>query len=225
MLVVEPGGRPALLSAPEPPRWVPEGACPESVRFASPGGREVYAVWWSSRADGSAALLGARSDDGGERWTVPVPVDTTDRGRLRCDRPPPAITADRLTGYVHVAYFLEGPHGPGVFFSHSMERAELFHAPMLIVYGERPSHAAIASDGRTVTVAFQDPNTVLPRISLAISHTDGHLFEQRVVRISPASVAAEYPHVGVRGRTVAVGWTTPGARADRMVVRVGVARD
>src|SRR5829696_4543473 len=81
-------------------------ACPGSARVAAMGG-ELHAVWWAPRADSSAALLAARSADGGTTWSAPVPVDTLDRGRAGCRRPPPALAADARTGYVDVVYFLQ----------------------------------------------------------------------------------------------------------------------
>lgn len=229
VLVIQPTGAPALVDAPDIPAWRPAGACPGSVSFA---GRDAerYAVWWNARTDGSVALLGARSEDGGVTWSAPVVVDTADRSDDGCRRPPPALAVDQRSGYVHAAYFLHGPDGPGVFFAHSMERAVLFHPPIQIVYGERPSRVAIAADGGMVAVAFQDPNTAAPRIAVAISRTDGHIFEHRIHGVSAEHVSAQEPRVGVRGRTVAVGWNElPRTRSDDAagvtVVRMGVARD
>ncbi len=206
-LVIGTDGAPALtVGSPAPTAWEAEGACAGSVRFARGAGAEVHAVWWQPREGGSAALLASRSKDGGLSWEPVVPVDTLDGARLGCGRPAPAITVDAITRYVHVAYFLDGPQGPGVFFSHSMEGGSLYHAPVPIVYGERPSAVDIASDGSTVAIAFQDPNTSAPRVSVALSTTDGHLFELRLPRISASSSAAERPLVGVSGDRVAVAW-------------------
>jgi len=206
-LVIEPSGAPALITVPPASAtWEPEGACTGSARYGRGADGEVHAVWWAPRQDGSAALLARRSQDGGASWEPFVPVDTMDRARLGCDRPPAAITVDDRTGYVHIAYFLHGPHGPGIFFSHSMERGTFYHAPVPIVYGERPSAVAIASEGSAVAIAYQDPNTSAPRVSLALSSTDGHLFELRLPRISSGSAAADRPLVDVRGDRVAVAW-------------------
>lgn len=223
ILVLAENGAPALVPAPATPAWIPEGACPSSVRFAD-GAAERYAVWWAPRADGSAQLLGARSDDGGGTWTPAVPVESEDRWTgAGCDRPPPAVTVDHHTGYIHVAYFAHGPDGPGVFFSHSMERATYFHDAVQIVYGPRPAHVAVAADGAIVAVAYQDPNSRLPRISVRISRTEGHLFETPITGVSAGNVAAHEPRVSVQGSTVAVGWTAGGADGVPMV-RVGMAR-
>jgi hypothetical protein len=204
-------------------------ACPGSVRFAGAGGA-LYAVWWAPRPDGSAALLASRSDDGGSHWGDAVPVDTLDESALGCERPAPAIVADAATGYVHVVYFLSGPSGPGVFFAHSMERGALYHAPVPIVYGDRPVRAAVAADGDLVAVAYEDPNAARPRIGLALSRTMGHLFEERLPPVSGANVASTEPRVAVRGRTVAVAWTarpsgSSGAEPGVTVVRLGRLRD
>ena len=165
MLAIGDDGRARIEPTPNPSQPVTDtGACARSVRYARAGAREVHAVWWRVRGDSSAALIAARSEDGGATWAPPVPVDTTDRGVSGCDRPPPSITADAGTGYVHVAYHLRGTEGAGVFFSHSMERGAIYHAPMVIVYGERPAATSVASSGRTVVVAFENPNSARPRI-------------------------------------------------------------
>lgn len=228
VLVIEEDGAPALVSAPVAPAWVPGGACAASVRFADgPTGR--YAVWWAARDDGSAELRGARSDDGGVTWTDAVPVEREDRWTVGCARPAPAVAVDPRTGYIHVAYFAHGPDGPGVFFSHSMERATFFHDAVQIVYGARPAEVAVAADGSTVAVAYQDPNSRAPRISVRISRTDGHVFETPVTGVSAGNVSASDPRVSVKGRTVAVGWTAvPRIESDTegvTVVRVGVTRE
>lgn len=223
MLVIEDDGAPALVAASPQPSWMPEGACPASVRFAD-GAAERYAVWWAPRSDRSAELLGARSDDGGVTWTAAVPVEREDRWSVGCDRPAPAVAVDRRTGYIHVAYFAHGPHGAGVFFSHSMERATYFHDAVQIVYGPRPAQVAVAADGPIVAVAYQDPNSRAPRISVRISRTEGHLFETPVTGVSPSNLSAHAPRIGVKGSTVAVGWTAGGTDGVPMV-RVGFARD
>ena len=222
ILVIEGDGAAALVPAPEQPSWVPEGACAASMRFAE-GSAERYAVWWAPRDDGSAELRGARSDDGGVTWTAAVPVETEDRWSVGCDRPAPAVAVDHRTGYIHVAYFAHGPHGPGVFFSHSMERATYFHDAVQIVYGPRPAQVAVAADGPVVAVAYQDPNSRAPRISVRISRTEGHLFETPVTGVSAANLSAHDPRVSVKGSTVAVGWRVGDPRGVPMV-RVGLAR-
>ena len=201
-------------------------ACPGSLQIARATATEVYGVWWSPRPDGSVRLLSSRSADGGASWMQPVPVDTTDRGGRGCARPAPAIAADSTTGYVHVVYYVEGPDGPGLFFSHSMEGGELYHEPVPVVYGRGPVSGAVAADGNTVVVAYEDPNTRRPRVGLQISHTMGHLFEERIPVVSGGNVASSEPKVAVRGRTVAVGWTErpTGSRGDEEgvpVVKVG----
>jgi hypothetical protein len=205
---------------------VPPGAiCPGSLRLARTPAA-VYAVWWAPRADSGARLLAAHSTDGGRNWSAAAPVDTADRAVNGCRREPPAIAADPLSGYVHVTYALQAPEGPGVFFSHSMDRGISFHAPVPILYGERLGRTSVAADGDLVVVGFEDPNSRTPRIGLAISRTMGHIFEDRLLPVSGDHGAATYPLTAVRGRRIAVSWeqrstdTTPGVRA----VRVGVVR-
>ncbi|HEX6059918.1 MAG TPA: sialidase family protein [Gemmatimonadaceae bacterium] len=185
----------------------PRTACAESVRIASGAGDERYAVWWALREDSSAALLGARSGDGGETWDDPVPVDTLDRSHRGCARPAPSIAVDSATGYVHVAYWLEAPEGAGIFFSHSMEPDPLFfHAPVVIVYGDRPAQTAIAAERSIVAVAYQDPNARVARIAMHVSRSDGHIFEHRIPPLTPSAESAFAPRVAIHGRRVALAW-------------------
>lgn len=224
-LVIHDAGAAFVVPDPDTVSFRPAGACSGSVRFAQGLDSELHAVWWQPRRDGGAALLASRSLDSGVSWAAPVPVDTLDRARLDCRRPAPAITVDPLTRYVHVAYFLHGPHGPGVFFTHSMERGTFYHAPVPIVYGERPVAVSIASEGSAVAIAFQDPNTSAPRISVALSSTDGHLFEHRLPRISASGTAADRPNVSVRGDRLAVSWRARaigGTGESVTIVRSGV---
>ena len=228
-LALGEGEAPRLVE-PAAAATLPAGACPGSVRVARGPGDERLAVWWAVRPDSSAALLAARSTDGGRRWSASVPVDSTDRHRRGCARPAPSVAYDAASGYVHTAYWLEGAEGPGIFFSHSMEREPmLFHEPVPIVYGERPAQTAVAAEGGTVAVAFQDPNARTSRIAVRISRSDGHIFEHWVGPITSPADSAYAPRVAVRGRRLAVAWRggthAPGA-AGREVsyLRTGTLR-
>lgn len=220
-LVFHPTGAPALEGvarpAPSPAAGDPL-ACEGSVRTAASAGTEVYGVWWSRRGDGTAVLRAARSDDAGLTWSAPVAVDTTDRWAVACARPAPAIVADSISKYVHVTYFLHGPDGPGVFFSHSMDRGALFHAPVPILYGERPAETAVAAADSVVVVAFEDPNSKRPQVALAVSRSWGHIFARERPRASSLESPAARPLIALRDSLVAVAWRGP----DRSVVaRVG----
>lgn len=203
-------------------------ACPGSLRVAWAGAREIYAVWWAPRADSSAALLAARSRDGGRSWPDVAPVDTADRGSQGCRRPAASVAADASKGYVHVAYWLVGPGAPGIFFAHSMPGPLMFHAPVPIIYGERPGRTSVAASGDVVVVAYEDPNGVRPRVGLALSRTLGHTFDHRV-RVSTGVGAAVEPRVALAGGRVAVAWRQtrsgplgePVAAAGPMMVRFG----
>ena len=221
-LVLHPDGSPALESiAPVTTSPADTAACPGSLRTSALSSTEIYSVWWSRRPGGRAVLLSARSDDAGGTWTPPVPVDTTDRGTVACERPAPAIAADARSGYVHVTYFLTAPGGPGVFFAHSMERGELFHSPVPIMYGDRPSATAVAAADSVVIVAFEDPNSERSQIAIAMSRTWGHIFARERPEASAGTPAAEHPLVALRHPLIAVGWRGK----DRAVVaRVGTLR-
>ncbi|HEX2778162.1 MAG TPA: hypothetical protein VHM30_01610 [Gemmatimonadaceae bacterium] len=201
----------------------PAGACPGSVRVAWSGasGTERYAAWWAPRADSSAALLAARSVDGGRSWGAPEPVDTIDRANVGCSRPAPAIAADSASGYVHVAYSMRAPEGTGVFFSHSMERGHMFHSPVAIMYGEELTDAAIAVLRDTVAVAFVQPTGQHPGLGLALSRTMGHIFEHRLA--VPSATDASDPAVAIASGRVALGWVQrSSAAAAVLMTRVGI---
>jgi hypothetical protein len=189
-------------------------ACAGSLRVARGPGGSRYATWWGVRDDSSVVLLVARSGDGGGSWGAPAAVDTTDRGVRAGARPAPALAADSVNGYVHVAYFIDAAEGPGLFYAHQMDPRSPFEPPSVIVYGERPVSAAVASAGDTVIVAYEDPNRPRPQVELAFSRTGGHLFEERHIDVSGDDVAARAPRVtlGAGGR-VAVSWTERPAEA------------
>ena len=187
------------------------GACRGSLRIAWSGssGVERYAVWWSLRPDASAALLAARSADGGTTWSEPQPVDTLDRSDVGCARPAPAIAADSQTGYVHVAYAMHAPEGTGVFFAHAMDRGTMYHAPVAIVYGDRLVDVDVAALHDTVAVAYADPSMRYPHVGLALSRTLGHIFEMRiptVARTGSGNASASSPAVALAPGRIAVAW-------------------
>ena len=194
--------------------------CPRSLRVAGHAGKPLHVVWWSLRADSTAALLASRSDNRGITWNAVVPVDTTDVSQKGCDRLPPAIAVDAYSGYIHVVYSLENATGTGVFFSHSMEGGQLYHAPVPIVFGSRETAADVAAERSRVVVAYEDPNLreqSAGHIALAVSQTDGHIFEHRVP-VTGGGVAVSEPAVAIAGEKIAVAWKENGTR---MMARVG----
>ncbi len=212
-----------------------------SAAGAAPPGAAA-AVWWAQRPDRSASLYLSRTADGGRTWTAPLAVDTLDRSEAGCDRPAPSVTADAANGYLHVAYSMRAPEGPGVFYAHQMDPRGPFERPQVIVYGDRPAATSVASAGDRVVVAYEDPNTGgRPFVSLALSRTAGHSWQERVP-VSASNVAAERPVVALRGADgVVLGWversaprelaTTDDPRAavaplpSGVVVRVGRLRE
>lgn len=190
--------RAATLTPPAP-------MCAGSLRLAR-AGRTLFGVWWSPRPDSLARVVSAHSDDDGTTWSAVAPVDTTDRGATGCRREAPSIAADSLSGYVHVAYALLAPEGPGLFFSHSMDGGKTFHAPVPILYGERLGRTSVAASGDVVAVAFEDPNSGVPRVGLALSRTMGHIFEDRMLPVSDDNGAASRPLVAVLHHRLTVAW-------------------
>jgi hypothetical protein len=160
----------------------------------------------------------------GGPWESPVVADSTDRGRRGCGRPPPAISADAGSGYVHIAYFLEPLAGAGVFFAHSMDSAATFHAAVPIVFGNNPSRVSIDSEGDRVIVAFEDPNSVQPMIGISLSGTMGHIFENRM-RATSENGRARQPVVRLDGDSIRLWWSeyspNPAVSATRPMYRTG----
>lgn len=202
-------------------------ACAGTARNARLDDGTVAIAWWSVRPDSSAVLYAASSPDGGSTWTSRIRVDTADVNTTGCNRPAPSIAAS--AGFVHIAYSMRAPEGVGVFYAHSMNDGKHYEAPVTIVYGDRLSAAAVASDRGNVAVAYEDPSGSRPQIGLAISRDWGHIFQDRT-RGSTGVGSAIAPQVAISGREIAVSWlvgspAAGGGAADTTrptrVVRVG----
>ena len=196
--------------------------CARSLRVVPAPGRGLVAVWWSRRTNSRVQLVAAWRDSivathtlGA--WRGPIVVDSLDQGpadarsaehgTAGCARPAPSVAFDDQLGYVHVAYVLTGPEGPGVFYAHQMDPRSAFEAPQAIVYGERLGSARVAADGNVVAVGYEDPNSgARARIGLAVSRTAGHSFEERLLSSGTTSESRD-PYVTVRGRAVVEGWS------------------
>jgi hypothetical protein len=176
--------------------------CEGSVRLARDTTGDWYAAWWSAHTDSTADVVVSRSPDG-VTWSPAVRVDSTDAGRVGCQRPAPAIYAD--AGNIHVAYAMTAREGPGIFASHSMDGGMTFHSPVAVVYGERIGRTAIAARGDLVAVAYEDPNSSPQRVGLALSRTMAHLFQTREL-VSPSTGAAHAPAVALGDATIAITW-------------------
>jgi hypothetical protein len=145
-------------------------------------------------------------------------VDTTDVSSNGCQRPAPALTT--LGDDVYVAYSMIAPEGKGVFFAHSM--GSMLHSPVPVIYGERLVETGIAVEENRVAVAYEEPNGRRPQIDVALSMTQGHLFDWHATASRPVDVASS-PAVALAGREMAVSWlnTPPDGGAPNRVVRVG----
>ncbi|MES3035187.1 MAG: hypothetical protein V4813_14415 [Gemmatimonadota bacterium] len=194
-------------AAAAPPDVVP--ACPGSWVGAAPVRGSRWSAWWQIRTDSSAVLVAEQRDSVGGSLQR-VTVDSVDIARLGCARPAPSITVDSVNGYVHVAYYMVAPEGPGLFYSHLMDaRLKRFEPPMAIVYGEKPVRVTVASRADTVAVAYEDPNSEVGRIAMSMSLTSGHLFEQtaRLIPVSTSSQQASAPQIlRLSGAELWVGW-------------------
>lgn len=188
-------------------------------------GTAAFVAWWDVRPDSSASLMVAKSPEPAVGWEPGVEVDASDRSRRGCNRPPPAVTSDPGKGYVYLAYYAEPVAGDGIFFVHSMDNAATFHAPFPILFGENPARVAIAAKGDRVVVAYEDPNSVQPRIGVALSRTEGHLFEERTAASSDNS-RAKQPIVVLAADTIRVWWSeysaNPSVSATRPAYREGI---
>lgn len=222
----DPDTRSAIMSAKLPAISGTVSTCSRSIRSAGDS-LDLFRVWWSIRADSSALLSAQRSQDQGRTWLDPIVVDSVDRGRRGCDRPAPGTVFEPVSGYLYLVYFLEPPTGAGVFFAHSMDRAGMFHSPVPVLYGKRPSAASVAGRGDSVVVVFEDPNAIQPRIGYALSHTNGHMFEKRG-QVTPSEEVATAPWAELDGKTVTVWWKssgrTPAGNAGDAGDRVGFRR-
>jgi len=222
----DPNTRSAVMSANLPLITEAPAACLRSIRTVG-AGTDLFRVWWSSRNDSSVVLALHHSADRGSRWQKPVIVEARDRGRRGCDRPAPGIFYDAFGGYLDLVYFIEGKEGAGVFFAHSMDKGEMFHAPVAVVYGNRPSAASVVGVGDSVVVVFEDPNAATRRIGIALSRTAAHIFEQRG-EVTPDDVPAVAPWVALDRRKITVWWNTPDRaglpHSDRVGYRSGVWR-
>jgi hypothetical protein len=204
----------ARAALPAPPAL--PGMCANTVSTAR-GVTKNFAAWWRVRPDSSAVLLLASSPDSGRTWGTALSADTTDVSSVGCNRPPPAITA--VGDDVYVAYSMIAPEGKGVFFAHTM--GSMLHSPVPVIYGERLVTAAIAADAERVAVAYEDPNGRAARIDVALSRSQGHLFEMHTTASRTVDDAV-LPTVTLQGNTLTVSWLsrTPAGAAAR-VVRVG----
>jgi hypothetical protein len=203
-LLGDPDTRSAILSANLVETQIGLGTCLRSIRAAGDS-LDLFRLWFSSRSDSSVVLSLQRSSDQGRTWLAPMVVDSMDRGRRGCDRPAPATVFDPVSGYLYLVYFLEPGTGSGIFFAHSMDRGEMFHAPVPVVYGRKPSAAGVAGRGDSVVVVFEDPNSSQSRIAYALSHTSGHIFEQRGL-VTPNEEVATAPWVTFDGNKITVFW-------------------
>jgi hypothetical protein len=184
-------------------------ACPGSWVVGVPVGGTRWSAWWQVRPDSSALLVAEQRDSSGQSLRR-VAVDSVDKALLGCARPAPSIAVDSVNGYVHIAYYMVAPEGPGVFYAHLMNpQLPRFEVPMAIVYGEKPVRVAVASRADTVALAYEDPNSSLGRIAMSMSTTAGHLFEQtaRLIPVSTSSQQASSPQiVRLSGGQLWVGW-------------------
>jgi hypothetical protein len=203
-----------------PPALSFPGVCPGSVRAAGEA-RRVLAVWWGLRADSGSVLYMATSTDSGKTWGAPVKVDTSDVGVHACQRPAPTIAT--VGDDLHIAYSMSASEGTGVFFAHFL--GSMVHSPVAVIYGDRLVPTAIAAEANRVAVAYEQPNGPRHQIGLALSSSQGHIFETHLTASRDIDDATS-PSVALAGNTIAVSWLSPrpGDTTVTRVVRVGHIR-
>jgi hypothetical protein len=197
-------GEPQLVPDATPVGTVPPDSalCRSSLRTASAPTR-IYAVWWSVRRDSSAVLRTAWSTDSGKTWGTPALVDSTDISSRGCSRPAASITT--VGDDLHIAYSMIAPEGTGVFFAHFMQ--SMLHSPVAVIYGERIVPTAIAAEGDRVAVAYEEPNGTRKQVDVALSQTQGHIFEWHATASRDIDGATQ-PAIALSGNRLAVAWAT-----------------
>ena len=220
-LVVDMSGAPGYVADTVPSAVPPSarGGCAASIVSAADS-TSLFAVWWAARHDSSAALYAARSADGGRSWAAAFAIDTSDVSTYGCARTPPAAAA--LGDDVFVAYAMAAPEGIGVFSAHTM--GGMVHSPVAAIFGDKLVNVAIATQGNDVAVAYEDPNGARARIGLALSRTQGHIFESHLTASRDVDDATA-PAVALDGPWIAVSWSLKrpagSGGATSRVVRVG----
>ena len=166
-------------------------------------------------------LYTSASSDSGKTWGTPVKVDTADTGVHACERPAPSIAV--VGDDLHIAYSMTASEGTGVFFAHFL--GSMVHSPVAVIYGDRIVPTAIAAEGNRVAVAYEQPNGSRHQVGLALSSTQGHIFETHTTASRDIDDATS-PSVALAGNTIAISWLSPRAGDTTMtrVVRVGHLR-
>ncbi len=116
------------------------------------------------------------------------------------------------------------PEGTGVFFAHFM--GSMLHSPVAVIYGERARVDGDRRGGRSRrSSAYEEPNGTRKQVDVALSTTQGHLFEWHTTASRDID-AASSPAVALAGNTLAVSWVTrrPTDSTGTRVVRVGHLR-
>jgi hypothetical protein len=193
------------------------GVCKTSLRTAR-GSASLHGAWWVVRADSSAGLYAAASTDSGRSWSAAIPVDTADRSTNGCSRPAPALAT--VGDDLQLAYSMTAPEGTGVFFAHFM--GSMLHSPVAVIYGERLVATAIAAEDDRVAVAYEEPNGKRAQVDVALSSSQGHIFEWHETASRGVDVATS-PAVALSGQSIAVAWSTrePADTVSSRVVRTG----
>lgn len=108
---------------------------------------------------------------------------------------------------MYVAYSMQASEGAGVFETHSMDGGKTFHSTVPVMYGDRVVNVAIAANSQFVAVAYEEPNGTRHRVAVAISRSQGHLFEGQAIASTDVE-PAYLPDVSLSGGQINVTWFT-----------------
>jgi hypothetical protein len=93
-----------------------------------------------------------------------------------------------------------------------------------VIYGDRLVPTAIAVEGDRVAVAYEDPNGKRRQVAVALSSSQGHIFESHVIASRDVDVATS-PAVALADHRLAVSWAAQqAADSGARVVRRGRIR-
>jgi hypothetical protein len=213
-LVIDTGGTARFVADTSPrPSISVAGVCPTSVRGAW-GPTRLRAVWWGLRPDSNAVLYMGSSADSGKTWDRPIAVDTADVSMAACRRPQPSVAVEGDDLYI--AYSMKAHEGTGVFFAHFL--SSMVHSPVAVIYGDHVVPTAIAVEGDRVAVAYEDPNGTRRQVAVALSSSQGHIFESHMIASRDVDVATS-PAIAFAGHRIAVAWSSAPS-ADSTAVRI-----
>ena len=192
--------------------------CRTAVAMGAKG--EVYVAWRAILPGDVRDIVVMRSADGGDTWEKPIRPREDGWVFPGCPHAGPSMRVD-AAGVVHLAYWTGKQGAAGVYYARSTDGGRSFAAQPIAV-GERstPAHVqlALAADGPVV--AWDDGQTVMPRVLVRRSRDGGATFGAQQVA-SEEGVVATYPVLAVAHDSLTVAWsqTTPAEHRAKLEAR------